>query len=235
MSAVGSQQDAPPRWSRASIVGLIAMGLLVGFSVLVILWKNDVQLTVTSHQWERSIDIERFAPASGSAWCDAMPHDAYRISRTHEVRSYDQVADGQDCRTVRTDNGDGTFSESENCTTKYRDEPVFDDRCHYTVNRWMVARTEVARGASLLDARSWPDIRVARAGVCIGCEREGTRRERYVVHLERTDKKTATCDFNEAKWAGFALGSRWQTTLRVITGSIDCDELLALPSTSGTP
>lgn len=227
-SASGAEHEEPRRLSTTGVVGLLVVGLLLGLVGLAVFWKDEVQLTVVGHNWERSIDVERFEPTSASAWCDAIPADAYRISRTREVRSHDQVPDGEDCRTVRTDNGDGTYSESESCTTKYRDVPVYDDRCHYSVNRWLVARTEVERGAARLETRRWPEVRLAQAGVCIGCEREGARRERYLVHLERDDKKTATCTFNESKWTRFVVGSRWQTTQAVITGRVACDQMQSL-------
>jgi hypothetical protein len=69
---------------------------------------------------------------------------------------------------------------------------------------------------------------LARAGGCIGGEREGAHRERYVVDFERDDKKTAACEFNEAKRANFEVGSRWQTTRAVITGTVNCATMHAL-------
>jgi hypothetical protein len=222
-----TQHEGSHRRSTTSVIVLVGAGLL-GLIVLTIFWKEDIQLTVIGHQWQRSIDVERLGPTSGTDWCDATPRDAYRISRTREVRSYDRVPDGEDCRTVRADNGDGTYSESESCTTKYRDEPVYDDRCHYTIDRWLVARTEMRYGASPLETRRWPEVRLSRAGVCTGCEREGAHRERYVVDFERDDKKPATCEFNEAKWASFDVGSRWQTTRAVITDTVSCTTMHAL-------
>jgi hypothetical protein len=227
-SAPIAELEEPRHLSATGVIGLLVVGLVLVLIGLALFWKDEVQLTVVGHNWERSIDVERFAPTSASDWCGSIPADAYRISRTREVRSHDQVPDGQECRTVRSDNGDGTYSESESCTTKYRDVPVYDDRCHYSVNRWLVARTEVERGASRLETRRWPDVRLAQAGVCLGCERKGAHRDRYVVNLEREDKKTVTCTFNESKWAGFVLGSRWQTRQAVITGRVDCDEMRSL-------
>lgn len=64
------------------------------------------------------------AGAHELSWCDSMPRDAYSMSRAREVRSHNQIPDGQDCRTVRSDNGDGdgTYSTSQECSTRYRSE-----------------------------------------------------------------------------------------------------------------
>ena len=73
------------------------------------------------------------------SWRDSPPDgiDVNLIPDTCVLtqRSVEQVADGQECKTVRTDNGDGTFSERRDCVTRYREEPVYDDWCEFTGKR----------------------------------------------------------------------------------------------------
>ena len=147
------------------------------------------------------------------------------MSRRREVRSHEKVADGEDCHVRKVDNGNGTFSERQECTTKYRDEPVYADRCSYTVDRWKAARTATAEGASLSDPLRWPDPALARTGTCAGCEREGARKEEYVVLLRDEKGKEHTCEFDQRKWGSFAVKSRWKGAVRVMTGGLDCDSL----------
>ena len=83
----------------------------------------------------------------------------YQIgSCRQEQRSTRRVPDGQECRTVRRDQGDGTFREERQCETKYRDEPVYDDKCTWSGQRWESDRTEEVSGG-LSDTPVWPDVR----------------------------------------------------------------------------
>ena len=166
-------------------------------------------------------------PVGEDAWCDSMPGDAYGVHRSREVRSHRQVPDGQDCHTVRHDNGDGTFSERRACETRYRTEPVYDDRCHYTVDRWHYTRSLVASGESLANPPVWPRVALARTGSCIGCEREAARDATYVVHVrvESNEGKVHDCHLDEGRWARLEPGTRWQARMGVVTKSLDCDSL----------
>jgi hypothetical protein len=126
------------------------------------------------------------------------------------------------------DNGDGTFSERQECRTKYRSEPVYDDKCHYTVQRWTLSRTETAAGASVDQTPAWPPVSLARTGQCVGCEREGARSAEYVVRFyERAENDTSECRFDEGKWRSFAVDSGWSGELSLIGSVLDCDSLRA--------
>lgn len=206
------------------VAGVIA---LVIFIIVALTWKKEAGVVVTGHTWQRTIDVEKFGPKQDSDWCDSMPSDAYRVSRSREVRSHKKVADGQTCSTRRKDNGDGTYSEKEECTTKYRDEPVYSDKCRYTVDRWQRDRTVAADGSSLADAPKWPDVRLSRTGSCIGCEREGPRSEKYELHVKTDEGKASSCKFDQPKWQSIGDDSRWKMKFAVITGLPDCDSMIA--------
>ncbi|NJK45056.1 MAG: hypothetical protein HC933_12905 [Pleurocapsa sp. SU_196_0] len=109
-SAVGRR--GVPAW--AWVLGLIAV-----FAVAVWAYSltRDEVVTVSGHAWQREIKIERFQPVSGSAWCDSLPFGAYNVSSFSAVRDYRQIPDGQTCRTIRSDNGDGTFRHTYVGTT----------------------------------------------------------------------------------------------------------------------
>lgn len=207
---------------RLAVAGVVIVVLLL----VAVLWKKKVGLSVQGHTWERAIEVERFSPHHDTSWCDQMPSGAYSVSRSREQRSTRQVADGQECSTHREDRGDGTFQQVRKCQTRYRSEPVYDYRCSYTVDRWAVARTATAKGASLDEEPRWPAVQLARAGQCLGCEREGRRRETYTVELADVPQaRKHACSFAQAKWAGFRVGSLWQARTRVVTGGLDCGSL----------
>jgi RNA polymerase subunit RPABC4/transcription elongation factor Spt4 len=207
---------------KYAIIGII--GLVVVAVAVAIFWKRDTTAYVTGHTWSREIAIEEFAPRADSAWCDSMPADAYSVSRSREVRSYRQIPDGEDCSTVRVDNGDGTYSERRECRTRYREEPVYDMKCYYTVNRWGYERSVKAEGRSLREQPYWPDPRITRTGTCIGCEREGPRTEHYLVYF-RADSNEYTCDLEQSQWASMPIESVWTFQVGVITNRPDCDTL----------
>lgn len=228
MDAAGLQIDGKPK-AKASrsllkfgCIGIIA--LVVVFVALAVFWKREATAIVTGHSWAREIAIESYAPRSENAWCDAMPMDGYNVSRRSEVRSYRQIPDGEECSIRRVDNGDGTFSERQECRTRYREEPIYDTKCYYTVNRWGFARSVTATGQSLADQPYWPDTNLRQTGTCIGCEREGRRQADYQVHF-RADSSDYTCTLDESRWASIPVESRWTFQIGVISGQPDCGTL----------
>lgn len=217
---------APSRRSRLGLWLALAVLLIVALLVA-LLWTRPVSFTVTGHQWQRSIDIEVLRDVREGRWCDATPADARAVSRERRQRGTRQVADGQDCRTVNIDQGDGSFRQEQRCETRYRSEPVFDAWCEYTVSRWVTQSTARAAGEGLSPAPGWP---VLRTDDClrIGCTRPGARSERYRVLLRtQTDggAETVECDLPQARWQGMPAGSRWQAEQGVLTGRVDCDGL----------
>jgi hypothetical protein len=197
-----------------------------------IFWTEKVNLKLTQHEWTRTIDIEQFKPVSDSSWCDSTPYDAYSISRRSEVRSYNQVADGEECHTVKSDRGDGTYSESESCSTKYRSEPVYDSKCYYKVDRWSFERAVTANGFGLEKEPNWPNPTYKSCTGSIGCERLGAKREKYVIHFEESDGETAgekhDCEFDQVKWKSYNANVSYLSDKSVIFNYITCDSINTL-------
>lgn len=221
--AAAAAKRVPLRWIFA--VGCLGVLALFTFVLVLIFWKKQSALEVVGHHWQRQIVVEQFGPVEQSSWCDDIPGDARLVRRHREVRSRRQVADGQDCKVRKIDNGNGTFSEKQDCTTRYREEPVYDQKCVYVVTRWKTARTATADGASLSMPLRWPDPELARAGTCEGCEREGTRKETYTVLFRDSKGGEQSCDFDAQKWASIPDGSRWKGALRVVGSALDCGSL----------
>jgi hypothetical protein len=204
----------------AAVAGLVVVGVTVAMC-----WQKDDAVRVESHRWSRDIDVEVYSPHIDSSWCDQMPFGAYNVTHTREQRSTKQIPDGQDCHTRSVDNGDGTFHKSSECTTKYRSEPVYDDRCHYTIDRWGHERTAHAEGIGIAPAPSWPATHLSRTGSCIGCEREGSRTEKLTVELRDAAGKTFHCDVDDARWQRLRDGAAADLKVRVVTGGAVCSSL----------
>jgi hypothetical protein len=214
--------------SKAGKGCLIAILAVVALVLVMIFWKKEVGVEVVGHQWSRSIAVEQYGPVVESAWRDQLPPGAYATSCRKAERSTKKVADGEECVMKRKDNGDGTFKQVKSCKPKYREEPVYGEKCSYTVDRWRTVRTEKAEGSALGDALRWPEVTLKQRGSCRGCEREGARSETYTVRLRQAKSGAEDrCDFPEAKWRSFAVGSRWKSKARVMTDGLDCASLTA--------
>jgi Zn-finger nucleic acid-binding protein len=203
----------------------VVVALCCAFSAVTVLWTKDVTVTVVGHQWKREIDIESMQAVQEDDWCDSKPSDAYNVTSRREQRSTKKIPDGQECHTRDVDRGDGTFERREECQTKYREEPVYDDRCSFTVDRWRRQRTEVAQGKGTTPAPAWPPVRLARTGDRLGSEREGSRRETYTLVLEGDDGKRYSCGVPFQKWQSIADGTKKPIKVGVILGNAECDSL----------
>lgn len=210
------------RW----VLGLVALAV-IGMVFLFTATKETTAM-VAQRTWAREIQIEQMGRVSDSAWCDSVPSDAYAVSRSREQRSTRQVPDGQTCHDERIDKGDGTFVKRRECSPRYRDEPVYDDRCRYQVNRWRTVRSVKADTQNALNP-VWPTVSNLNAnflggGVgALGSEREGARREDYVLTLT-AGSKTWTCNVSEAVWSKYQQGATMPLKVR-LTGGADCASL----------
>lgn len=226
MARIQAQSAAKKGINWVAVIAVVAIIACIGAVLAAVFWTRGGSAQVTGHAWEREIDIEALGPVQESAWCDSMPGDAYSVSRRQEQRDTRRVQDGEECSVRRVDNGDGSFSERRECRPTYREEPIYDDRCYFTVDRWRVVRAVTADGDSLAESPQWPQLNLARTGSCIGCEREASRRETYTVELRMQDNEQPfTCTFNQDRWQQFPVGSQWQVKVSVVTGQADCGSL----------
>jgi len=191
---------------------------------------SEEQFLATGHSWERTISIDRYENFTVRDWRDSRPPgDNVSIqlgSCREEQRSTRRVDTGRDeCRTVRSDNGDGTFSERRECTDIYRDEPVMDDRCTWEGQRWESYRTVETDGSSLSDEPYWGDVNLSCTGSRVGCERESGRRETYSVSY-RSDNNEATCDYSYDEWLDIPIESTWTAEVRARgMGPVVCESM----------
>lgn len=205
--------------------GLAGIAAMCG--AITMFWTRAAEVEATGHRWERSVSIERFSAESAGAWCDGMPSDAYGVSRSTRQRDTRRIPEGQDCTSVNVDNGDGTYSQQQECTTRYREEPIYDDWCDYTVDRWVYDHSETAAGEGTRPSPYWPSVSVSGCA-SLGCTRQGGRSAEYVVrYLEVGEDEPLECDFDQRTWESVERGSRWSAEIRVITGGLVCDSLRA--------
>ena len=228
VSAPPPAQPRPGWWRWAFAVfalAIIALGILFTRT-------HETTATVASRTWQREIQVEKLGPVSDSAWCDSVPGDAYSISQSREQRSTRRIPDGQTCHDERIDKGDGTFVKRRECTPRYREEPVYDNRCRFQVNRWRPYRS-VQAGPQSAAAPMWPALGPmgntggnnlgGLTGSATGAERAGQRSESYVLSLQ-SGSKTWTCNVSESVWNKYEQGMTAPLQVRM-TGGVDCSSL----------
>jgi Zn-finger nucleic acid-binding protein len=215
---------SPGRGKWPVVIGALVL-VTCGLGGAALLWKRPVEVTVVGHSWKREIDIEQLRATPDQAWCSSLPAEAYAVSRSREQRSTRKVPDGQDCSTRDVDRGNGTFERRRECRPRYRDEPVYDERCHFLVQRWQRDRTLTATGEGLEPPPRWPEPEVRLRGTSLGAEREGPRRETYRLELRSAASKTYACTVRPDRWAALEDGATRPVKVGVVTGSADCDAL----------
>ena len=225
------QEPAAPAAPLPQKTSWLAIGLIGGALALIVIFvvalfiKKKAHLEVTALTWERTIAIESYGNERRSAWCDELPAGGREVARHKEERGSDKIADGQDCKVKRKDNGDGTFKESKECTPKYKSVPKMSDKCDYDIAAWKVSRTLKSSGAKAT-APSWPTVPTLRSGTCLGCEREGAHVDSYIVTVKDTKSSALDeCKVSEAKWQSFKAGQPVAGNRAVVSGKVDCDSV----------
>ena len=182
---------------------LIALVAFISLLIFIFVPRYK-EIVVTDVGWKYNIAIEKYKQVEHSDWY--LPPDAELLYTSREIRSYvevldhyetvtktRQVQDGYDVTYTYSDNGDGTFTEHEHRTPRYRtetyteqepvytDEPVYDTKYYYKVWEWVHER-DVTTTAS--------DKNPYYGEVILGDkERQGRSTENYWFRGHIKDKK----------------------------------------------
>ena len=221
-----TEATAPPLQSSTKpstnklpwIIGAI----LVLVSIFAVFQMTEERSVIAvSHSWERSIEIEQYKLKTETDWKDKVPTKGKIRKCTDKQRSTKEVPDGETCKTVKNDNGDGTYQETEQCSTNYKSVPVYDDWCTYEIKKWVVIDTKRASGTTLEPA--WPTTAIRECSmIALGCEKEGDRTDVYTVHMRDDAGKEHTCNFDETKWKAVKVNQTQVMEFGQLTGNIDC-------------
>jgi hypothetical protein len=220
-------ESEPPK-KRSWWVTLLIFTMLLSITFFIVnyFWRDTVTLELVSSEWQREIKIEQLQAVQDSAWCDVKPVAAYSVLRKSEVRSHKQIPDGETCRTDKVDRGDGTFVAKKVCMSKFRNEPVYSDKCYFTVNRWQYVRTLTAKGTDKQPKD--PELVLSKTGNCLGCERDAAHVSKYILTLSDKTKKDAepiVCEVVETIWQQADPESKLQMEQSVMSDTIHCDTL----------
>ena len=216
---VSSSQQKPSR-SPMKVLLVVLLAIIALF-----MWlngnKTSGDLTVTSLQWARNINIEENRMYQESGW--ELPAGAEQTDARSELHHYDsvlshyesvevqrsrQVVDHYETYYTYTDNGNGTFTEVPHerpvYTTEYYTEtvqqpvyqqiPRYQTKYYYNIWRWTPSRDVTASGED--HNAFWPEVELGEN------EREGQRTEAYTFTVEHRKNKGApeTYRLAESDW-----------------------------------
>lgn len=222
MNAPAAKKKSGSNWRIFAIIGVVI--LVIGGIAFALLSTKSVNASVVDRTWEQSIQIEILREERGSAECGSQPSDASVYDRRREQVDTRRVADGQTCRNVQVDQGDGTFRQEQRCETNYREEAVMGDVCYYTVERWRSSR-EVTSAGEFSQAITSPSTGISRNCLSVGCERAGSPNTDYILHFEGADGTTFDCAVDESMWRETSVGAQFSIEQRRVSGEPLCNTL----------
>ena len=206
-----SVETPPKRGNSKAFLGiLIALAAVLA----VLFWPHTTSEAITGFSWNRSVTVEEMQTFSESGW--TLPDGARLTDSKREMSGYRQVIDHYETVYVTktrdvidhydtsyeyTDNGNGTFSEHEVQTPVYRtetyeepeeqpvyrDEPVYQTKYYYDIDRWTEVKTYETSGED--HEAYWSDEYTLESD-----QRDTQRSEQYFTIYNETDEQRTTYD-----------------------------------------
>lgn len=239
--------DAQSQWFKSfGKMALIFFPILmIAWLLIGLAMPKETTLHVLDKTWERTIEVEEYKTVSESDWY--LPSGGRLSYTRREIHHYDKVIDHyktvteqksesyisgyETVVTGHRDLGNGYFEEitSERpvydtrywTETKeepvYRDEPVYQTKYYYDIERWVHKTNVKASGAA--DDPYWPELNLADN------ERQGHKKESYEIITEnkKEKKKTYKIPFND--WNRINVGNsiKVKTSFGSISEIIDIE------------
>lgn len=221
--------------AKIAIPILIAVAVIISIVAFVNWFNTPLQkeITINGVSWSRSIDIEELRTYNESGW--ALPNDARLQYTKSEIRSYNKVIDHYETKTRRTssqslvgyheevvgyeDLGNGQFKEKTQRVPEYttvystetyqepvyRDEPVYDTKYYYEIDRWCISRSVDTSGFD--KSPFWGDVTLRNK------ERKASSHESYYIS-GIVDEKLQKYKLGYGDWQKYNIGDMLQLTVR---------------------
>ena len=218
-AAAGQREESKPR-NNLKIVGVVVALAVIAFAIGMFMFSNHKgAFKVTGKTWERSIDVEKQQTFSESGW--TLPEGARLDHTAREIRSYNQVVDHYEDVTVTKyrsvpktetyyeDLGNGNAQQRTRTTyvnepytaverqPVYRNEPVYDTKYYYDIDRYVFDRTVETSGTD--NEPVWGDTDLKDG------ERTGSRKEKYTIQFEDGGKEKSI-DTDLDVWSRYKVG-----------------------------
>jgi len=194
------QSRKNPRTAILVVGALAACGLLALILLLVSGRRSEIEATVASVSWSRSLELEAYGPVEHEGWRDEIPAEAsigvcimdYRTTSDFPAPQATEV-----CGTPYTvDTGSGAGEVVQDCVYE-----IYEERCSFTIQEWSVVDTLTASGSD--SDPFWPEISLA-AG-----QRFGELRESFEVVFSADGETFSYRPDGEELFRSFEVGTGW--------------------------
>ena len=207
------------------LIGTFAAIAFIIFGLVSCFSQKVRNVTIDDFDWQRTIDVEEIVAYDESGW--TLPDDARLLYTKKEIRSYKDVVDHYKTvsetktKMVIIDHYEGEVSNDHYWSTiletiikifpvckeetytetssepVYRQEPVYDTKYYYEIDRWTVV--DAAKSSGHDQNPFWPELKLKNG------QRAGSKKEYYSVTTTYQGKKGKTktekynMDFSEWK------------------------------------
>jgi ribosomal protein L40E len=194
-----------PKKKKHGCLVTIGIVFLILFGLYWLGAPRVIDVTVTGHEWKRTVDVECYRLVQHEDW--SVPQNSVIIDSFQAVHHNKEIFDHYETRTRtvqvkvgeeryvsgQRDMGNGYFEdvystrpvyeerEEEYQEKVYRDEPVYQTKYVFTVYEWVLDRTDVAQGRD--KNCNWPK----GAPLDDKSWRNGAKKETYTLLFQ--DKK----------------------------------------------
>lgn len=208
------------------------MSVLILSTLVFSLIPYKEKQTVMGFSWSRTITVENLKTFNESDWY--LPSRA-RLKRTsREFHYYQQVVDHYETKTrqksrlvqdgynisyTMRNNGNGTFTQKEHKTPKYKTEyytetyqapvyrnrPVYDTKYYYEIDRWVADREYPSSGND--KKPYWSATYVLKKK-----QRDSSRQEVYYVYYVSDSGKKTKVKARYGEWKNISKGDQYVVT-----------------------
>ena len=221
----------PPK-PKKSKIWILFVVLGVGAIIGIVLGVRHCNRTkdaggkVLAHSWERTVGIDEYKDHKEEKWRNEIPSDARLVVCHQAQRTTKSIGTGEKkCKTRRVDNKDGTGRVEEyDCKEVMKSEPVMDDKCSFTITKWIEVDKKVSNGAglSITDPAGLPTGATTNT---MGARRIGRRVDVHYLDLDVAGVGKQRCEVSDAAWKKYADGSTATVQVKVSSNNVDCDSL----------
>lgn len=235
--STSQEETPPPPTSKKGC--FIALAIFAGIVALLVLFSlnETIVVQVKGFEWTQHILVEEKRNVQEEGW--SIPSGGKIISSFEAIHHYDQVLDHYETRTRteqravgseeyvcgKKDLGNGYF-EDEYCTRTiyedyeveyeapvYRDEPVYQTRYRYSIDRWFSIKPIVTQGKN--HNPQWGNALQIRTSSLL---REAGRKGTYTVFVQDDQLENHTHEIPLSWWEQLELGDEIKAKRGKITG-----------------
>lgn len=208
----------------------IVVAVVIGIGLIYFFQKSDWSGSVTSFDWKREWDVERYQFVSGNCWYNnCQPNRAYNLNPVSEIHHWNRVKTGESCTT----DSDG----DKHCSPNYTSYPVYETKIYYTINDWRLGRIAKSSGNDNQNIY-WPELNLKQCdnnlqpGIGIddpllNCERSAIQREWVYINIKADNPNilSAHCQIDYPHWSDMNIGFNVHGSYWSHQNLIDCGDL----------